>query len=112
MKKKILIYSSIIVVIIIIVFSLSANGDEEKDFKTVKIALGVITDKALAIGEITPITEIQVKSKIAGIVQRRYVEVGDIVKAGQPLVEIIPDPTPLEITVARRNLEISLVSYE
>ena len=112
MRKKIIIYTSLIGLIIIIIVLFTGNGNEEKSFKTVKVDRGVIVDKALAIGEITPITEIQVKSKIGGIVKRRYVEVGDEVELGQILVEITPDPTPLEITEARRNLEIAIVGYD
>ena len=48
---------------------------------------------------------IQVKSKISGIVRRSYREVGDYVRAGDPLFEISPDPTPLELTEARREVE-------
>lgn len=67
---------------------------------------GVLVDRALAVGTIEPEVEISVKSKISGVVQRRYAEPGDLVRAGAPLLEIRPDPTPLELAEARRQVEL------
>jgi HlyD family secretion protein len=53
-----------------------------------------------------------VKSKISGIVKRSFREVGDRVSAGDPLFEILPDPTPLELTEARREVEIAQNIYD
>ncbi len=72
------------------------NG-EENGFTTVEAELGEITEKALAVGQIEPRERFQVKSKISGIVARCFVEVGDVVRAGDPLFEIAPDPTPQEL---------------
>ncbi len=74
-------------------------------FKTVQITRGQVVEKALAVGAIRPDQEISVKSKISGIVKRTFREVGDYVRAGEPLFEILPDPTPLELTEARREVE-------
>jgi HlyD family secretion protein len=46
-----------------------------------------------------------VKSKVSGIVHRAAVDVGQAVKAGDPLFEIVPDPTPTELVEAERRLE-------
>jgi HlyD family secretion protein len=64
------------------------------------------------VGSIRPKHEITVKSKISGIVSRSFREVGDRVQAGDPLFEILPDPTPLELTEARREVEIAKNVYE
>src|SRR5256885_10015467 len=42
----------------------------------------------------------------SGVVRRRFAEVGDFVKRGQPLLEISPNPTPLEMVELRRNAEL------
>jgi HlyD family secretion protein len=89
-----------------------ANGKDEKAFKTVEVVRGSVTEKALAVGAIRPKREVAVKSKISGIVKRAYREVGDRVKAGDPLFEILPDPTPLELTEARRETEIARNVFE
>jgi HlyD family secretion protein len=87
-------------------------SSKENAFKTVPVARGPVVEKALAVGSIRPKREIAVKSKISGIVKRSYREVGDRVRAGDPLFEILPDPTPLELTEARREAEIARNIYE
>jgi HlyD family secretion protein len=82
-------------------------SQQEAPFKTVKVDRGAVTEKALAVGAIRPEREIAVKSKISGIVKRSFREVGDRVSTGDPLFEILPDPTPMELTEARREVEIA-----
>ncbi|HEX7091266.1 MAG TPA: efflux RND transporter periplasmic adaptor subunit [Longimicrobiales bacterium] len=65
-----------------------------------------IVDRALAVGTIEPEIEVSVKSKVSGVVRRRFAEAGEFVRAGAPLLEIRPDPTPLELVEARRQLEL------
>ncbi|HEY7410108.1 MAG TPA: efflux RND transporter periplasmic adaptor subunit [Vicinamibacteria bacterium] len=89
-----------------------SNSSKENGFKTVPVARGPVVEKALAVGAIRPRREIGVKSKISGIVRRRFREVGDKVQAGDPLFEILPDPTPLELTEARREVEIARNVHE
>src|SRR5262245_15545720 len=84
-----------------------ANAKDDKGIKTVEVTRGQVVEKALAVGSIRPKREITVKSKISGLVRRSYHEVGDRVRAGEALFEILPDPTPLELTEARREVEIA-----
>ena len=81
-------------------------------FKTVLVSRGEVVEKALAVGAIRPDQEISVKSKISGIVRKTYREVGDYVRAGEPLFEIQPDPTPLELTEARREVESTTNAWD
>ncbi len=85
---------------------------KDKGWKTVAVSRGPVVEKALAVGAIRPKHEIAVKSKISGIVKKSYKEVGDRVRAGELLFEIIPDPTPLELTEARREVEIAQNIYD
>ena len=95
------------------IFFFTRRG-EAKDggVKLVEVVRGTIVDKALATGQIVPEQEIQVKSQISGTVTRAYVDVGDTVTQGQPLFDITPDPTPLEIAEAERRVQLAQVSYE
>src|SRR6187401_1954037 len=86
--------------------------DKEKPYKLVEVTRGPVVEKALAVGAIRPRREVAVKSKISGIVKTSFREVGDRVKAGDPLFEIIPDPTPLELTEARREVEIAQNTHD
>lgn len=82
-------------------------GDKKKDEpKTAKVTRGSLVDKAIAVGTIEPRVEVSVKSTLAGVVRRRFAAVGDFVKTGQPLLEISPNPTPLEMVELRRNAEL------
>ncbi len=80
-----------------------SNGDE---IKTVEVEKGDIIDKALAVGRIEPEIEISVKSKISGVVKQEFADVGEFVRAGAPLLEIKPTPTPIELVETRRQLEM------
>src|SRR6185295_8828174 len=88
------------------------NG-KKKDggLKEVEVTSGAIVEKAVAVGQIQPRQKFQVKSKISGIVRRALVQVGDTVKAGDPLFEIAPDPTPLEVTEVDRRVESATASF-
>jgi HlyD family secretion protein len=114
MFKKIIIPLFVLLVIAAIIFFKAKNSANTKDndIKLVKVQRGDIIEKALAIGRIEPEKEVAVKSKISGIVKRIYAEVGDEVKAGEPLLEINPDPTPLEFAEAKRNVEIASVNLD
>jgi HlyD family secretion protein len=80
--------------------------------KTVTVVKGNVAQEAVALGSIVPEQEVSVKSKLPGIVDRVHVAVGDFVQAGAPLIDIRPDPTPLERAEAERNLQIARVTEE
>ena len=82
------------------------GGHKKDGLKAVAVARGSLVDKALAVGTIEPRVEVSVKSILAGVVRRRFAEVGDFLKRGQPLLEISPNPTPLEMVELRRNVEL------
>jgi HlyD family secretion protein len=80
------------------------NGDDGP--VTVVAVSGTVVQKALAIGNIEPDVEISVKSQIAGVVRELFVENGDFLKAGAPLLEVKPNPTPIELAEASRQVEL------
>ena len=73
--------------------------------KSVEVTVGSVTEKAVAVGQIQPRLEFAVKSKISGIVKTAFVEVGQAVRAGDPLFDILPDPTPSERVEAEGRVE-------
>lgn len=87
------------------------SGEGQNGLKEVTIEKGSITEKAIAVGQIQPRLEFEVKSKIPGIISSSMVEVGDQVEAGDPLFEIRPDPTPLEVTEVDRRVESAQASF-
>ena len=94
------------------VYAVSRNGKKGNDGpKLVDVTTGSIVEKAVAVGQIQPRQKFQVKSKISGIVRRALIQIGDTVKAGDPLFEIGPDPTPLEVTEVDRQVDSSNASF-
>lgn len=89
-----------------------SSKDDKDGLKLVKVEKGSITEKAIAVGQIQPRQKFSVKSKISGIVRRCLVQVGDSVRAGDPLFEIGPDPTPQELTDVDRSVESAQASFE
>ena len=112
MIKKV-IFATLLVVVVGAVLFFAIDGSAKKDdgLKTFAAEKGSIIDKALAVGRIHPKREISIKSKLSGIVKRRFVEIGDIVKAGDPLFDISPDPTPIEFAEAKRQVELYQVTF-
>ena len=91
----------------------SGNGENQSERNdTVTVERGNLVEYALAVGQIEPRNEIEVKSKISGVVSKVYAEAGDFVKEGDPLLEIRPDPTPLELAEAKRNVERSEIALD
>ena len=102
-----------VVVVLVVVFLLSRAGGRDSDDGVIgsfPVERGTITEKAVAIGTIGPRQEIEVKSKISGIVKDIFVETGDKIDRGRPLIDIAPDPTPLEYAEAKRNVQLAAVA--
>ncbi len=114
MKRKIIFSSVGLVVLASIVVMLTSgnSGSDQSTDRTVTVEKSTIVEKALAVGNIQPETEIQIKSKISGVVQKIFAEPGTFVRAGDPIIEIRPDPTPLELAEAKRNVELGEVEME
>jgi HlyD family secretion protein len=90
----------------------SKGGSEDDKARTVEVKRGDIIDKALAVGTIEPEVEISVKSKLSGVVSQEFADVGDFVRAGTPLLEIKPNPTPLELVDAKRQVEMKEIELD
>ncbi len=112
MKKILFILLIVIIIGAVLFFALSGNATKENGLKISKVTKGSIIDKALAVGKIEPRQEIAVKSKISGIVHKIHVEIGDIVRVGDPLIDVAPDPTPIEFAEAKKQVEIYQVAYD
>lgn len=89
--------------------SWAIGGEDDSGVRTVRVERGDVADKALAVGRIEPSVEVGVKSQLAGVVRRQFAEVGAYVHRGDLLFEIQPNPTPLELVEARRQVELRAV---
>ena len=114
MKKKIVISSFAVIVLVgaAVLFFGNSKTSKDEQLPKVKVKMGTIVDKALAVGTIEPEIEISVKSKVSGVVKHLFVDVGQYVKAGQPLLEVRPDPTPIELADAKRQAQLANVDLD
>jgi len=107
MKRVLWVMAGLAVMAVVILLLLSSdNGQAAETLPTVTVTRSDIVDRALAVGTIEPRVEISVKSQVAGVVRRLFVDAGDYVEAGTPLLEIQPNPTPQELIDAERRIEL------
>ncbi len=94
--KKFIIIAVIIVVIVAVILAVGSkkgkSGKKSKEeVKSYVVEKGKITIKLEETGEIQPIKEIEIKSKISGNITKFFVEEGDFVQMGDIIAEIEPD---------------------
>jgi HlyD family secretion protein len=115
MKRRTVIVPAVLVALVAL-GALAATGGlggkKTNGPKAVAVVRGSLVDKALAVGTIEPRVEVSVKSILAGVVRQRFAEVGAFVKKGQPLLEISPNPTPLETVELRRDVELKEIALK
>jgi len=96
----------------VIVLFKTGSDSRENALPHIKVVRGTVVDKALAVGTIEPENEISVKSKVSGVVNKIFSDVGTYVKEGQPILEVRPDPTPLELADAKRQVQLNQVEFD
>jgi HlyD family secretion protein len=97
-KKKIIIGVSVAVVLaIVVIVSVYATRKDEPEVITVKIETRPeLRQTVTASGEVRPIRYIKLTSEVPGRIEEIYVNAGDQVIKGKPLVRV--DPTQLQST--------------
>ncbi len=95
-KKKIIIaVSAVALLAIVIIISVFASRKDEAEVTTVKIEVRPeLRQTVTASGEVRPIRYIKLTSEVPGRIEEIYVNAGDQVTQGKPLVRI--DPTQLQ----------------
>ena len=95
-KKKIIIAVSVVALLaIVIIVSVFASRKEESEVTTIKLEVRPeLRQTVTASGEVRPIRYIKLTSEVQGRIEEIYVNAGDQVIKGKPLVRI--DPTQLQ----------------
>lgn len=95
-KKKIIIaVSAVALLAIIVIISVFASRKEEAEVTTVKLEVKPeLRQTVTASGEVRPIRYIKLTSEVPGRIEEIYVNAGDQVVQGKPLVRV--DPTQLQ----------------
>src|SRR5947208_10295240 len=97
-KKKIIIGAAALVVLaMVVIISVFATRKEEPEVTTIKVEVRPeLRQTVTASGEVRPIRYIKLTSEVPGRIEEIYVNAGDQVKKGTPLVRV--DPTQLQST--------------
>jgi HlyD family secretion protein len=95
-KKKIIIAASAVAVLaLIVIISMFARGNEQPEVTVVKVDVRPeLKSTVTASGEVRPIQFINLTSEVGGRIEEIFVNPGDQVTQGQPLVRL--DPTQLQ----------------
>jgi len=99
----------IVVVVVVAIVALTAYQRTRTaavpQVRMVTVQRGTITKAVVATGEIRPLAEAEVKSRIGGVVRRFFAEEGDAVAKGERLAEIVPTATPEALVYAREAVK-------
>ena len=87
----------------------ACGGDPPNERPSHAVAREAIERIVVATGTVEPAKEVEVRPRIAGIVQKIHVEAGDRVEAGQVLVEIERDLLEAQVREASARLDAARV---
>ncbi|HEX6636155.1 MAG TPA: efflux RND transporter periplasmic adaptor subunit [Steroidobacteraceae bacterium] len=71
-----------------------------------------IVKKTVAVGKVIPRREIEVKAQVSGVVEKLYVEPGQVVKKGQILARIALRPNALNVNQAEAQLQSARINLQ
>ena len=77
-----------LIALLLAVQAAGCGGGAQEIGPTAKVEKGRLERIVVATGTIEPIREVEVRPRIAGIIEKIHVDAGDTVEPGQPLVEI------------------------
>jgi HlyD family secretion protein len=113
-KKKIFWIVGVIVVIVVfagVLIAAKSGGTRIDPSKLAKVERGDLAKSVVATGKVTPIVQVEIKSKASGIVKKLYVEYGDHVKQGQILADLDKEEIEAEVRSQRANVQAAEANY-
>jgi HlyD family secretion protein len=81
-----------------------ASGSSLDPNKLGKVGRGDVARSVVATGKITPILQVEVKSKASGIVEKLYVDINNVVRKGQPLAQLDQQEIAAQVAAQRAQL--------
>ncbi len=110
-KSRLWLWISLVVVAILgmAAFGMAhlASGTKVDPNKIARVTRGDVARSVVATGKITPITQVEVKSKASGIVEKLYVDINNVVHKGQPLAQLDEQEIQDQVAAQRAMLAAS-----
>ncbi len=88
-------------------YFMQQNKSTDEETQTVKAEITNIIKKAVATGSINPRQEVNVKPQVSGVIDRLYVEAGELIKKGEKIARIKLIPSQVNINSAQSSVELS-----
>ncbi len=111
MSKKIIIITVISVIILGFIIYWFFIKDDGTEFILEKVSIGQVIKEISETGTVKISAETELGFKSAGRIEKIYVEVGDIVEAGQELAKLNTSQFYIELTEAQAALEVAQADY-
>ena len=81
-------------------------------YDTASSEIATIIHKTVATGSVVPRQEVEIKPQISGIIDRLYVEPGDVVKQGDLIARIIVIPNMVSLNNAENRVNLARIRFE
>ena len=108
-KGRLWLWISLVVLVVLVGAGVGiahlASGSGIDPNKIAKVTKGDVARSVVATGKITPITQVEVKSKASGIVEKLYVDINNVVRKGQPLAQL--DQQEISDQVAAQSAQLA-----
>jgi len=102
--KKLLLFLVLPLALAVVVILAATSDDDPATYRSISVTRGTVARQAVAVGRIEPRFEVPVKARNGGVLTERFVELGQKVKQRDPLVEVRPVLTDLDMLAAERSL--------
>lgn len=81
-------------------------------YKTIQPEIKDVVSKTVATGSIKPRKEVNIKPQVSGIVEKLFVEAGELVNKGQKIARIKLIPSPVNINNAESSVSLARIRFE
>lgn len=104
-KKKLYAGAVILAFLLIIGFIFLRDGQEKEKYITAQVTRGNISEVVTATGTLSAVITVQVGSQVTGLIKSLYADFNSVVKNGQLIAQIDPDPFQAKVDQAKANLK-------
>ena len=115
MNKILKIFLGIILLILLVIvlkYFKDSNSSDIVDYKTEQPFLSSVDIKIVATGKLNPEEEVEIKPQISGIVDKIYLEEGDLVQKGDLIAKIRVVPNEQALASAKSRIKTTKFTYE
>ena len=88
------------------------DGNNMQNTELTKATIDNIIKKTVATGSIKPRKEVNIKPQVSGVVDRLYVEAGNVVKKGDKIARIKLVPSQVNINNAQSSVQLASIRFK